>query len=233
MNSFTPDLRLGRWQDVLADETCDALLSDPPYGKRCHAGQRHKRSPGSDAQGWVSREGLGYDAWTPDDVHAFVDAWSPRTRGWMVCLTSHDLIGAYEDAYRAAGRLSFAPVPCIIRGMNVRLAGDGPSSWAVYAMVARPRTQEMSRWGTLRGAYDGPRDQRPFYSGGKPRWLMHALVRDYSRAGDLVCDPCAGGGTTLLSALAEGRSAIGAEVKEDAYRRALERLQPKEQQALF
>jgi 23S rRNA G2445 N2-methylase RlmL len=34
------DLRLGRWQDVLADVTeCDAVITDPPYGERTHSGQ--------------------------------------------------------------------------------------------------------------------------------------------------------------------------------------------------
>ena len=29
------DLRLGRWQDVLADvTTCDAVICDPPYSAR-------------------------------------------------------------------------------------------------------------------------------------------------------------------------------------------------------
>jgi len=39
--------------------------------------------------------------------------------------------------------------------------------------------------------------------GGKPMWLMRALVRDYSRPGNLVCDPCAGGATTLIAAAIE------------------------------
>ena len=34
---------------------------------------------------------------------------------------------------------------------------------------------------------------------------MREIVRDYSRLGDLVCDPCCGAGTTGLAALHEGR----------------------------
>jgi hypothetical protein len=37
----TADLRLGRWQDVLADvERCDSLITDPPYSARTAEGYR-------------------------------------------------------------------------------------------------------------------------------------------------------------------------------------------------
>ncbi len=59
--------------------------------------------------------------------------------------------------------------------------------------------------------------------GGKPLWLMRSLVRDYSRPGDLICDPCAGGGTTLLAAATEGRRAVGAEMDPKHYEIARKR----------
>jgi len=60
--------------------------------------------------------------------------------------------------------------------------------------------------------------------GGKPLRLMRAIVRDYTRPGDIVCDPCAGGGTTLLAALTEGRGAVGAEMDPAHYEIARKRL---------
>jgi site-specific DNA-methyltransferase (adenine-specific) len=53
---------------------------------------------------------------------------------------------------------------------------------------------------------------------------MRAVIRDYSRTGDLVCDPCAGGATTLLAAAMEGRRAIGAEMDPETFRKAVKRL---------
>ena len=61
-------------------------------------------------------------------------------------------------------------------------------------------------------------------AGGKPLWLMRAIIRDYTRPGDLVCDPCAGGGTTLLAAAIEGRRAIGAEMNPDTHSKATARI---------
>lgn len=212
------DLRLGDWQTALAGVNCGVLIVDPPYSARTHAAST-TRNDGVDADGLTPT----YDGWTPDDVHAFVSEWSPRTDGWMVALTDSELIPIWKDAYRAAGRYAFAPVPCVTIGGSVRVSGDGPSSWAVYAMVARPATQAFVKWGTLPGAYVGEREQGAKSGRGKPSWLMDALVRDYSRAGDLICDPMAGYGSTLFAALRAGRRAVGSERDAEAHTEAMRR----------
>lgn len=218
-------LRLGRWQLALADAgMVDTLITDHPYGARTHASEA-TREDGHDVDGLAPE----YSHWTAADVMDFAQAWSARVRGWIVAITSHDLIPAWEAAYEAVGRYGFAPVPCVINGMSVRLRGDGPSSCAVYAMVGRPRSAEFARWGTLPGAYTGSRENGAEGGRGKPSWLMRALVRDYSRAGDLICDPMAGYGATLIAALDEGRRCIGSELDhaayDEAYRRAVTRVE--------
>jgi DNA modification methylase len=69
--------------------------------------------------------------------------------------------------------------------------------------------------------------------GEKPLSLMRTLVRDYSRPDDLVCDPFAGSGTTLLAAAMEGRSAIGAEMDPKTYELAVRRLSKGYTERLF
>jgi hypothetical protein len=228
------DLRLGRWQDALADvEQCDAVITDPPYGARTHAGQRHRRHDGAETMATVDKEchPIPYEGWTPEHVAEFCAAWSDRCTGWICCMTSHDLVPAYMGALESLGRYVFAPLACIQHGMNVRLAGDGPSNWTVWMVVSRPRT--MRAWGALPGGYHGlPFDPgqntrtagKRAIPGGKPLWLMRAIVRDYSRPGDLIVDPCAGGGTTLAAARLEGRRAIGAEMDEATHAKAEARL---------
>jgi DNA modification methylase len=88
-------------------------------------------------------------------------------------------------------------------------------------MVARPK--RLSKWGTLPGGYTGPPGER-VHIGGKPLWLMRALVRDYTKPGDLVCDPMAGAATTLIAALSENRRAIGAEVDPETFAVAQKRM---------
>lgn len=219
-------LHHGLWQAVLADFTVDAIICDPPYGARTHDSKPTRNDVHERAGGGYDPRGLvpSYSAWTEDHVDEFVQSWSPRCRGWMVSLTSHDLVPAWERVYAEVDRYCFAPIPCVIRGMSCRMLGDGPSNWAVWAVVARPRTKEFMSWGTLPGAYVVPQTDEAGGGRGKPAWLMNALVRDYTRKGDLIADPFTGWGSTLAAATANGRTAIGAEVDFEAYSEAARRL---------
>lgn len=233
------DLRLGRYQDVLGDVECDLVCSDPPYSKRTHEGHDAGAGLANKAEThWERSDGrrdpcrprraISYDFWTAVEVHEFVEFWAPRNRGWFVCLSDSDLCAVWRAAFEDHGLCGFQPVPIYIPGMTVRMCGDGPSSWAIYANVARPRREPFSTWGTLPGGYTGSVGKieraASVVAGAKPLWAMRALVRDYSRPGDLVVDPCAGGGTTLAAAMLEGRRAVGAEVNPDHHREAMNRL---------
>ena len=226
------ELRYGRWEDVLEDvELVDALISDPPYGTRTHEGHdrgvRGSKASSSPLDASERRE-LSYSAWRPSDVEAFAEAWHPRAAGWFAVMSCDELARHWRGCLELRGRCGFAPLPCMIPGMTVRLQGDGPSSWSVWLNVARPRGEPFSKWGTLRGEYRATPDRG--HIGGKPLAMMRAIVRDYTRrtnedgASSLIVDPCAGGGTTLLAAVLEGRRAIGAEADPDTFAKAVKRL---------
>jgi len=231
-NGSAMELRCGQWQDVLADVECDALITDPPYSERTHAAYAYARREGRGLDlEKLNRRAIDYTHMTKAHVIDFVASWSPRVRGWMACMCDHQLIPAYQQAYEAVGRYSFAPLACIEPGSRVRISGDGPSQWSVFLMVSRPMTREMQRWGALKGAYVLPyqltrrgASEGKAIMGGKPLALMQDIIRDYSRPGDLICDPCAGGATTLLAAAIEGRRAIGAEMDPVTYAKAQARI---------
>lgn len=229
-------LHCGKWQTELPSIEVDAVISDPPYSAKVHrAGALIEGA--DDAERSVD---IGYDALTPADVSEFCQSWSPRTRGWICVHTSHDLVPVWEAALAFEGRYVFAPVPCVMRGMSVRLQGDGPSSWTCWLVVARPRRKEFMSWGTLPGAYSGPPPSRASAKGAKsivvgqkPQWLINAIVRDYSKPGDLVCDPFAGSGTTGVACESLGRRFVGAEMNPETHAKAVERLGGSIQRDLF
>lgn len=231
---MTHDLRLGRWQDMLADvERVDCIITDPPYSERTHKGNNGGRRATREArrEKWPNSSPIRqieYSSLTTTDIAGIVASFAPRVRGWWAVMTDHTLAPTWSAELEAAGLYTFAPVPCVMPGMTCRLAGDGPSSWAVYLIVARPRTAPWNKWGTLPGAYVCSPDAGPTrgaeHIGGKPIALMSQIVRDYSRPGDIVCDPFAGHATTGVAALRLGRRFIGAECDTEAHARGLARL---------
>ena len=218
---MTFDLRHGRWQDVLADVECDALVCDPPYSQRTEDGFRTSAD--------LLRRGLGYAPITEDWCEEFVRSWHPRVRSWIVVFGDHISIRWLERCLSDTGRYVFQPMPIVKIGAAPRLQNDGPASQSEWFIVARPRERRFMSWGSLPGWYAMQTVRHGHgsvgVSGAKSLDLMRSIVRDYSRPGDLVCDPCAGGGTTLLAAAWEGRRSIGAEVDLATWRVAQDRIQ--------
>lgn len=219
---MTPDLRLGRWQDALADvATCDLLLCDPPYSARTHEGQRTGAS--------LRVPTITYSSLTAALADELAAAWAPRVRWWAVVFADHVSWAWHEAAWSAAGWMTFAPVVWLKRNPPPRMGGDGPGLAAEFVLIARPRHRMPSeRMGARPGRYDvrSRRSCEPAagLAGQKALDGMRALIRDYSRPGDLIVDPFAGSGTTLDAARREGRRSIGAECDPAHYEIARKRL---------
>ncbi len=240
------DLLCGDWKDVL-DVYVDHLISDHPFGARTHAGW----NAGSMAAINGLPHELNYDCWTEADVFEYVEFWSPRVRGWMVDMTSHDLIPAWEAAYKKYDRLGryvfsplpiYPPMPYVDFGKCPRITGDGHASWTCYVMAARPRERswlkdwqrrrkELGLSRSLDGAYkreEGdviwapPAGRKRI--GGKPLGVMKRIVEDHSFVGDRVLDTHAGHGTTLRACLELGRYPIGCEIDHEVWEDAMMRL---------
>lgn len=203
----------------------DAIITDPPYSARTHAGHDASASGhAGEGNDGARRKSLGYAAWDAVDVARFIECAKTACDGWVVCMTDHTLAPTWSKAMADAGRYVFAPLPYYAPGSRVRLSGDGPSSWTDWIVVSR--TKRQLRWGTLPGGYMKAPDYGTHeYMGGKPVGLMRDLIRDYSRNGDLVCDPCMGGGTTGVAAVQIGRRFIGIETIPESFEIAKRRIQ--------
>lgn len=213
--------------DVMGDRKADLLNVDAPYSEKTHAGHdggvRQVNGYNADTKegayarrhGETHRKGIDYPFWTPENVHCFVANWMPHVSGWWCSTTDDKLAAAWSDAMQAAKLYTFAPLPWVEVGSRVRLVGDGPSNWTCWLVVGRPRRAPYSKWGTLRGAYILPAENhqnRPErITGGKSIPGTVQLIEDYSRPGDLVVDPCLGGGTTMIAARMCGRRCVGIE----------------------
>jgi site-specific DNA-methyltransferase (adenine-specific) len=67
----------------------------------------------------------------------------------------------------------------------------------------------------------------------KPVPLLERLIEIFTDKGDVVIDPCAGSGSTLLAAVKCGRRAYGFEIKKDFFKLANEKVLSNIQRGLF
>ena len=67
----------------------------------------------------------------------------------------------------------------------------------------------------------------------KPVNLLEQLIEIFTDKGDVVIDPCAGSGSSLLAAVQCERQAFGFEIKKDFYKLATEKTLKNIQKKLF
>lgn len=230
---------------IMGDSKANALITDAPYSLKTHAGHAKGKLTADRAAGYgkshnpkrareaaysrrkaalgeSGRRDIDYTFWSSDNVEHFCDLWAPRCNGWCVSITDDVLARDWSGSFECNGLLAFPPLPLLETGSRVRMMGDGPSNWTCWIIVARPRNAKFAKWGTLPGGYWQP-SERDFNSsggsnrivGGKPMRAITSIVRDYSRPGDLIVDPCCGGGTTLMAAKILGRRCIGIDIKPE------------------
>ena len=239
------------WEAALPDTRCDALIADPPYSARTHAAET-TRNDGADAAGltpdyapWSAANVLAFvTSWSPRVSgwmvclcdHGLIDAYE----------AAYDAVGRYAFPplpviIRGMSHRMQADGPSSESVWAMAACG---CDWSGVAMVARPKSRDFvdRKWNS-RGFYKGPcgcqtadhfdgNSMRNGRAGGstggrgrgKPPWLEHALVRAFSRAGDVVADPLAGFGGTLAASVALGRTAVGAELDAAAFAEARRRL---------
>ena len=89
----------------------------------------------------------------------------------------------------------------------------------------------LKRWGGCYNAFcksnvfEFPTGQSEIHPTEKNHKLLAELIKDNSNLGDLVFDPCAGSGSTLLVANQLGRKILGCELDKTFYQKARKRLE--------
>lgn len=102
---------------------------------------------------------------------------------------------------------------------NMRIVGN--SEYAV--LLYRDKLPKFNNEGRMIfNCIDYPRDNTTpkVHPTQKPVLLLEHLIRLFTDEGDVVIDPCAGSGSTLLAAKNLNRSAYGFEIKKDFYTKA-------------
>ena len=226
---------------VMGERKADALVFDAPYSDHTHQGHKNGKLTADRAAAFAvanagaptpvvmyaarkseagesGRRDIDYASWGEPEISTFCDVWKLHNDGWCVSLTDDVLSPIWGVGFERIGLYRFAPIALVETGSRVRMTGDGPANWCCWIVAARPKRKPFSKWGALPGGYvvPGERQQNSTFGtdrivGGKPLKAMVEIVSDYSRPGDLVCDPTTGACTTGLACLRTGRRFIGLE----------------------
>jgi hypothetical protein len=189
-------------------EPADLLLTDPPYSTDV------------------------------EDVRAFVQSWfplalsklKPSGRALVFIGAYADELAAYFSCSLPEGwewgtphawvyRNTIGPTPDydFVRNWQCVLSARGPDADKLQS----DRITELLA-GFVENAPDGRQDVK-YHRWEKPLSVMQRFIRVASNPGNVVLDPFAGSGTTLLAAKAEGRHGVGCDIDEDAVNAAIER----------
>lgn len=180
----------------IASESADFILTDPPYFVRYR--DRSGRTISNDIN---PASVLG----AFDDLYRVL-----KPDRFCVCFYGWSKVNAFFDAWTKAG---FKPVGHLVWHKDYASKSGYVSYHHEQAYVlakgnpAKPQQplQDVQPW-----EYSGNR----FHPTEKAVSILQPLVRSFSQRGDLVLDPFAGSGSSLVAAALAGRSTLGIELEE-------------------
>lgn len=194
---------------TLPDRAVDHVICDPPYDDRTSAGARTGKGS-TRTRGGGSLRGSAFITFggiVPAEV-------GPRivrvVRRWAIAFCALEQIGEYKaaspDRWVRAGywdKPDGAP----------QFTGDRPAQGGEGIAILHGVGKKRWNAGGKRGVWTCNRERTPNgHPTPKPVGLMVELIRDFTDVGDVILDPFAGSGTTLVAALYTGRRCIGIEL---------------------
>lgn len=214
------ELYLGDCLEVLPTlGPVDHVISDPPYEDELHKafGNKIQRNDGAhlprSANMLKPIEFAGINAGRAATAAACVAASS----GWVILFTLAEGVRAWRDDLQAAGAKWDTTCFWIKPDASPRFNGQGPARGAECFVTCWAGTGYRS-WnaGGKRGVYShlvnhGRQGEHPTE---KPVSLMAEIILDFTKPGQLVCDPFCGSGSTGVAAVKLGRRFVGIEQNE-------------------
>ncbi len=221
------ELYLGDCIEVLSGvEPSDHFITDPPYEHRMqslHAEFKLRRTDGG-----PQRQALDFGS-VQDIRDPFLDHVRRLNRGWLLAFCNVEGVGEWQSAILARD-LKFKTT-CIWNKPDAtpKLNGQGPAlSYECITTTWCGKGHSVWNGGGRRGVFThltNSAERTGEHPTEKPIPLMRELVTLFSNAGQTICDPFMGSGTTGVAAVRSGRKFIGIEMSEKYFDLACRRIE--------
>lgn len=220
----------------LADQSVDHVITDPPYSEHTHKAQRqgatqyHESASGKRCAEFNRVRDLGFEYLGTDLRLACAEHFARIARRWVLVFCDHEGSHGWAKDLANAG-LDYVRTGIWRKlGSTPQFTGDRPATGHECIVIAHRKGRKKWNGGGKHGVWTHPivlnrgKKQPRLHTTQKPLALMEELVRDFTDPGDLILDPFAGSGTTIVAAKRYGRNAIGMERDEKYAKVAAQRV---------
>jgi DNA modification methylase len=213
----------------LSPKSTDHVITDPPYENNAHTGQIAARAESRNRHLTTAGtySGLSFPAITQWQRHLYAREFVRLSRGWIIVFCQVDAVGLWREALEAAGAKWRRACAWVKPNAMPQFSGDRPGQGEEHFCCAWAG-ESGSKWngGGKIGLYFHPipRGDKRFHETQKPFSLMVEILEDFTNEGELVLDPFAGSGTTLIASKALNRRFIGFETNPEYCKVANERI---------
>lgn len=200
-------------------DSVDLVITDPPYSEHTHAKQWIGNALTAEGKPRVAtnHSGLGFAHLDPEFQVFLAGEFARLSRRWVLSFCDLEGVFGWRLALMDAG-LEYVRTAIWDKVDSApQFTGDRPASAAEAIVCAHPTGKKKwnggGRRNVFRYAVNGERGPKP-HPTTKPLPLMRDVVSLFADAGELILDPFAGSGTTLVAAHECGCCAIGIEIEE-------------------
>ena len=191
----------------LEDESVNCVITDPPFTDRTHKGARKNTSKG------VANL-LTFDSFDEHQLYSAFDQLARISKGWVISSLDYYHAFQFEDKPPMGLRQLRIGV-WVKKNATPQISGDRPAQgWEAISYLHRLDRKAKWNGGGHHGNYVTNIPTATGHPTPKSLAVFSSLVERFTNPGELILDPFAGGGTTLLAARNLGRKAIGVEIDE-------------------
>jgi len=202
----------------LQNEHVDAVITDPPYSERTHANAKSNRGKGH------GNKTIDFQAFTDIDLMNAYEEMGRVTRSWVVSTIDYSFAARF-DTEPPKGLVQKRIGVWVKTNPMPQISADRPAQgWEAISYMHRSDSSSAWNGGGNHGNYISPLASPTGHPTPKPLNMFTSFVERFTLPGQMILDPFAGGGTTLLAARNLSRKIIGVELSEEYCELAARRL---------